>query len=150
MSQSLASILIHLVFSTKNREPLIVPHIETELYTYMGGVFRELKCPLLERNGTEDHVHLFFRLARTITIADLVEEIKKSSSKWIKTQGEEFQGFYWQNGYGAFSIGESGVQRLRQYIANQKAHHRVHSFQDEYRRFLKKYQIEFDERYVWD
>jgi REP element-mobilizing transposase RayT len=150
MSQSLASILIHLVFSTKNREPLIAPEIEPDLYAYLGSVFRDMHCPLLEGNGMPDHVHLLFQLARTVTVADLVEEAKKSSSKWLKTKGQRFAGFYWQTGYGAFSIGESGVADLRQYIRNQKAHHKARSFQEEFRLILGKYQIEFDEHYVWD
>src|SRR5687768_8660111 len=132
MPQSLASVLIHLVYSTKNREPLITPEIEPELFAYIGATLRELRSPMLEANGTPDHVHILFRLARTITIADLVEEVKKRSSNWIKTKGMAFASFYWQNGYGAFSIGESGVEDLRAYIRKQKEHHQQRAFQDEY------------------
>ena len=150
MPQSLSAILIHLVFSTKNREPFITPTIETELHPYMAKVFRELKSPSLTIDGTSDHVHILFSLGRVIKLADLVEEVKTESSKWIKTKGREFRNFHWQRGYGAFSIGQSNVAALKRYIRNQKQHHRRVTFQDEYRKFLKAYGIEYDERYVWD
>jgi REP element-mobilizing transposase RayT len=150
MPQSLSSILIHLVFSTKNREPFITPTIEPELHPYMATIFREHNSPSLIINGTTDHIHALFALSRTITIADLVEEVKTGSSKWIKTKGREFRNFHWQKGYGAFSIGQSDVEQVKRYISNQKQHHLRVTFQDEYREFLKRYAIEFDERYVWD
>ena len=120
------------------------------MYPYLGAVFREMGSPTLAGNGTADHVHVLFRLARTVTIADVVEEVKKRSSKWIKTKGPSFEHFQWQTGYGAFSIGQSGVEALQRYIANQKEHHRTVSFQDEYLRLLKKYNIPYEVRYVWD
>jgi putative transposase len=120
MPQSLAVVLIHLVFSTKNRQPWILPEIEPELHPYMATVFRSLDSPTLTINGTSNHVHVLFRLGRKIALAKVVEEIKTSSSKWIKTKGPDYQDFYWQNGYGAFSIGQSGVESLKKYIANQK------------------------------
>jgi REP element-mobilizing transposase RayT len=150
MPQSLSAILIHLVFSTKNREPFITPAVETELHPYMAKVFRELKSPSLAINGTSDHLHILFSLGRVIKVADLVEEVKTESSKWIKTKGREFRNFHWQAGYGAFSIGQSNVGVLKRYISNQKLHHRRITFQDEYRKFLKSYGIDYDERYVWD
>jgi REP element-mobilizing transposase RayT len=150
MPQSLSSILIHLVFSTKNREPFITPAIETELHPYMAKIFREMKSPSLTIDGTSDHVHILFALGRVIKIADLIEEVKTESSKWIKTKGREFRNFHWQRGYGAFSIGQSNVTALKRYIRNQKQHHRRVTFQEEYRKFLKLYGIEYDERYVWD
>ena len=150
MSQSLSSVLVHLVFSTKNREPFISPTIEKDLHRYMAKVFRELKSPSLAIDGTRDHVHILFSLARVITIADLVEEIKTSTSKWIKTKGGEFKGFHWQKGYGAFSIGQSNVEALKRYIRGQKKHHQRRTFQDEYRKLLKAYDVPYDERYVWD
>jgi REP element-mobilizing transposase RayT len=150
MAQSLSSILIHLVFSTKNREPFITPAIEPELHKYMATIFRELKSPSLTIDGTSDHVHILFSLARVITPADLVEEVKPSTSKWIKTKGREFKNFHWQKGYGAFSIRQSNVATLKRYIHNQKRHHQRVTFQDEYRKFLKAYGIDYDERYVWD
>ncbi len=150
MPQSLSSILIHLVFSTKNREPLITEAVEPELHQYLGGIFRNQKCPSLLIGGYYDHIHALFLLSRTMAVADLVGEVKSSSSKWIKTKGKEFAGFQWQAGYGAFSIGQSAVEDVKQYIANQKAHHRAWSFQDEFRSTCKKYEVEIDERYVWD
>lgn len=150
MSESLSSILVHLVFSTKNREPFITPAVETELHPYMAKVFRELKSPSLAIDGTADHVHILFSLARIITIADAVEEVKTNTSKWIKTKGREFRNFHWQRGYGAFSIGQSNVETLKRYIRRQKEPHRRVTFQDEYRKFLKAYGIDYDENYVWD
>jgi putative transposase len=150
MPQSLSSILIHLVFSTKNREPFITAEIEAELYRYMATIFRDHNSPSLIIDGTTDHVHVLYALSRTMTVADLVEEVKTGSSKWMKTKGREFRNFHWQRGYGAFSIGQSNVAELKRYIRNQKQHHRRVTFQDEYRKFLKRYEIGFDEQYVWD
>ncbi len=109
MPQSLSSILIHLIFSTKHRESFITPKIETELHPYMATIFRGQKTPSLAISGTTDHIHILFSLSRVITIAALVEEVKTKSSKWIKTKGPEFKNFHWQKGYGAFSIGQSQV-----------------------------------------
>jgi len=150
MPQSHAAVLVHLVFSTKHRQPLITSDIEPELFPYMATVLRNIDSPSLTINGTPDHVHLLFRLSRKHPLCDVVEEVKKTSSKWIKTKGVSFAAFQWQAGNGAFSIGESVVPALRQYIANQKEHHRRQTFQDEFRTFLNKYKIEYDERYVWD
>jgi len=149
MPQSLSSVLIHLVFSTKNREPLIAPAIEPQLHPYLASIFRSLS-PALTIDGTDDHLHILFSLARVISIADLVQEVKTESSKWIKKKGSEFANFHWQSGYGAFSIGQYQVTSLKKYIHNQKRHHQRHTFQDEYRKFLKLYEIDYDERYVWD
>jgi putative transposase len=150
MPQSLSSILIHMIFSTKKREPFITPAIETELHPYMAKIFRQLKSPSLANDGTSDHVHILFSLGRVIKVADLVEEVKTESSKWIKTKGLEFRNFHWQKGYGAFSIGQFNVATLKRYIRGQKQHHKRVTFQDEYRKFLKTYGIDHDERYVWD
>src|SRR6266446_7476100 len=133
MPQSLSSILVHLVFSTKNREQFIIPAIESELYRYLAKVLRELKSPSLALNGTSDHIHVLFALGRVITVAELAEEIKTSSSKWIKTKGREFRNFHWQRGYGAFSVGQSNVTLVKRYILGQKKHHKSITFQDEYR-----------------
>lgn len=150
MPQSLSSVLVHLIFSTKNREPFLTPAIEKELHPYIATIFRELRSPSLAIDGAADHLHILFSLSRVIKIADLVEEVKTSSSKWIKTKGEPFRQFHWQRGYGAFSIGQSQVAAVKRYIAGQKIHHQRVTFQDEYRKFLKVYGIDFDERYVWD
>jgi REP element-mobilizing transposase RayT len=150
MPQSLSSILIHLVFSTKNREPFITPAIETELHPYLAKIFRELKSPSLAIDGTNDHLHILFSLGRVIKVADLVEEVKTESSKWIKRRGREFKNFHWQAGYGAFSIGQLNVETLKRYIRGQKKHHSRVTFQGEHREFLQRYQVDYDERYVWD
>lgn len=150
MPQSLSSILIHLIFSTKNRESFLTPEIDSELYPYMASVFKAMKSPALIINGTTDHLHTLLTLSRVVTIADLVEEVKTETSKWIKTKGREFRNFYWQSGYGAFSIAQSQVPSVKRYVERQKEHHRYITFQDEYRKFLKAYDIEYDERYVWD
>jgi REP element-mobilizing transposase RayT len=128
----------------------MTPAIETELHPYMATIFRELKSPSLAIDGTTDHVHILFSLARVVTIADVVEEIKTGTSKWIKTKGREFANFHWQRGYGAFSIGQSNLESLRRYIREQKEHHKRVTFQDEYRKFLKAYDIDYDEKYIWE
>ncbi|NLG18168.1 MAG: IS200/IS605 family transposase [Fibrobacter sp.] len=148
MPQSLSRVLLHFVFSTKNRRPIINKEIQGQLHAYLTGILKNLNCPSLQTGGTEDHVHILCSLSRTIAISDVLEEIKKSSSKWMKTR--EIQEFSWQNGYGAFSIGESQVDKLIHYIQSQQEHHKEISFQDEFRKFLKLYNIEYDERYVWD
>jgi putative transposase len=150
MPQSLANVLVHIIFSTKNRTPFIKSDIEIELFPYLSSIFKACHSPAHQIGGTEDHIHVVCSLSRTITIADLLEEVKKSSSKWIKTKGPEFSRFAWQNGYGAFSIGQSQLSVVKSYIVRQKEHHRKKTFQDEFREFMKKYQIQFDERYVWD
>jgi REP element-mobilizing transposase RayT len=150
MPQSHAAILVHLVYSTKHREPWLRPELDPELYAYQAFVFKGMGCSALVINGTADHVHALFRLGRTVALCDVVEEVKKSSSKWLKTKGLSLAGFTWQAGYGAFSLGESGVPAARRYIEGQKEHHRVRTYQEEFRAFLAKYRIEYDERYVWD
>jgi putative transposase len=150
MPQSLSRLLTHVIYSTKNRDPLIAPHLLSELHAYLVGVLEAIDCTPLRIGGTENHVHLFFALARTRTIAEIVEKTKTSSSKWIKTKGTAFANFHWQAGYGAFSVSQSDAERVVAYIANQPKHHKRISFQEEYRRFLERYAIAYDERYVWD
>jgi len=148
--QSLARVYVQIVFSTKNRNPWIDEEIESQLHAYMAEVMRACGCPVMAINGTEDHVHILCTLARVITMADLVEEVKKRSSKWIKTRDERYESFAWQNGYGAFSVGERGLETVIAYIEKQKEHHRNKTFRDEYREFLDFHRIDYDERYVWD
>jgi len=150
MSQSLSNVLIHLVFSTANRTNWIDAEIQTEVHSYLAATCRSFGCPAIKIGGTENHVHILCRLSRTISISNLVVKIKTASSKWIKTKGNQYNLFAWQKGYGAFSIGESNVEALKKYIENQEKHHKQRSFQDELRSILKKYKIEYDERYLWD
>ena len=150
MSQSLARLPIHLVFSTKNRDRIITDKVRNSLHAYMATVLQNLGCAAILINSVEDHVHILFELARTVCVSEAVEEVKKASSKWIKTQGAEFAGFSWQSGYGAFAVSQSNVSAVREYIAGQREHHRTKSFQEEYRAFLERHHVAFDERYVWD
>jgi putative transposase len=150
MPQSLANVLVHLIFSTKNREPLIAADVEDQLYAYLATACRTCHCPAHKVGGTADHVHLLVSLARTVTIADLLGSIKADSSKWIKSRGRGLPDFAWQNGYGAFSIGQSQSASVRAYIAGQKEHHRARTFQEEFLEFLRRYEVEFDQRYVWE
>ncbi|HEY6229245.1 MAG TPA: IS200/IS605 family transposase [Verrucomicrobiae bacterium] len=151
MSQSLAKILVHLVFSTKERRPFLRDlQLRDELHRYLGGIISSLDCQPIIVGGVEDHVHSLFALARTSALSEIVKEIKRGSSLWIKTKSKGLSDFAWQNGYGAFSIGSSQIEAVRRYIKNQEEHHRTASFQDEFRTLLRRYRIEFDERYVWD
>jgi putative transposase len=148
MSQSLARILVHLVFSTKNREPFIAMEQRPRIFGYLGGTLNAINCPVIAVGGVADHVHLLFVLGRTISLSDAVEEVKKASSKWAKENIHP--GFYWQKGYGAYSVSPSNVEQVKSYIENQEAHHQTMTFQEEFRELLRRHQIEWDERYVWD
>jgi REP element-mobilizing transposase RayT len=150
MPQSLANIYIHLIFSTKDRFPFLSKEVRPDLHAYMATVLANLNSPAVLINSVEDHVHILFNMGRIVTLAQVVEGVKKSSSKWIKTQGASFSKFAWQAGYGGFSVSESNAPKVANYIQCQEEHHRTKSFQDEYRVFLKKHKIQFDERYVWD
>lgn len=150
MGQSLVKNYLHIVFSTKYRQNLILPPVEDELHHYLGGTCKKLECPPLIVGGYTDHIHILCMLSKKIALMKLIEEIKSSSSKWVKTKAPEYANFYWQDGYGAFSVNPGQVERVIHYIKNQKEHHRKKTFQDEYRKILKEYNIEYDERYVWD
>lgn len=151
MPQSLANVLIHVIFSTKNRVPWLNRRESREAMNgYLVGALRNLACPAVLVGAAEDHVHVLCHLSRTVSIAKLLEEIKKTSSAWIKTQDPALGEFYWQNGYGVFSVSPSNADQVKRYIANQEEHHRKVSFQEEFREFLTRHGIEYDERYVWD
>ncbi len=151
MPHSFSQIYLHVVFSTKNRTPdLQDPTLREVLHAYLAGTCRNLESPALSVGGVEDHIHLLCRFGRTRSVAELVRELKRESSKWLKLQSPDLASFYWQNGYGVFSISPGHVERLKAYIAGQEEHHRAETFQDEFRRLLVKYQIEYDERYVWE
>jgi REP element-mobilizing transposase RayT len=151
MPQSLAKILLHVVFSTKERRPLLRDRaFREEMHHYIGGILNGIDCPPIIVGGVEAHVHLLCVLSRTRAAADMVKEVKRSSSLWIKTRAPEFARFAWQSGYGVFSIGYSQIEDVRRYISDQEQHHRKLTFQDEFRRLLKRYDVTFDEAYVWD
>ena len=148
MASTLTSLLVHVVFSTKNREAMIPERVEAGLHAYMGGICRGNGSRLMAAGGVEDHRHLFVSLGKSVAVADLVMEVKRDSSSWMKENGGPAE-FGWQDGYAAFTIGRSQVEALVRYIAGQRAHHATVSFQDELRAILRKYEVECDERYVW-
>jgi REP element-mobilizing transposase RayT len=150
MPQSLSYLLIHVIFSTKDRAPFISDAVRSKLHAYLATVARNSDCECFCVGGVADHVHLAIRLPRSLAMAGLIEELKTSSSKWLKTQSPLLQHFAWQRGYAAFSVGPSDLEPLRRYIQTQEDHHQKRDFKDEYRTFLEKYGVEFDERYVWD
>ena len=150
MSQSLAKILVHLIYSTKKRERCIHDDIRDELHRYIAGILKQLESPAILINSVEDHIHVLYAHSRTHTLSEIVEEVKKGSSKWLKPKGSAYSDFHWQNGYGACSVSQSGVAEVMKYIDNQKWHHRRKTFQEEFREFLKRYEVPYDERYVWD
>ena len=151
MAQSLAKILIHSVFSTKDRRPLLRDKtLRDELHNYIGGILNKLDCQPVIVGGVEDHMHLLCALSRTCQASDMIKEVKRGSSLWLKAKSMDLHDFSWQSGYGIFSIGFSQIEAVRGYIARQEEHHRKVSFQDEFRELLRRYEIDFDEKYVWD
>ena len=150
MPQSLAKLLVHLIYSTKNREPVLEDQVRDELHSYSAGILRELESPAILINSVEDHVHILYAHSKNYSPSKIVEEVKKGSSKWLKTKGPAYATFHWQNGYGAFSVSQSGVAEVVKYLENQKEHHWRRTFQEEYREFLNRYAVPYDERYVWD
>jgi REP element-mobilizing transposase RayT len=150
MGQSLVKNYLHLVFSTKLRAPLIHPPYNTKLYSYLGGICNNLESQVVIVGGYTDHVHILCMLSKNITLVKLMEELKSHSSRWMKTKDQSLKNFYWQDGYGAFSVNPAEVETVVAYIANQQEHHRKKTFQQEYRAFLERYKVEYDEQYVWD
>ena len=150
MPQSLSLVIVQIIFSTKDRFHCTEPSTRPHLHAYLATVARNAKCESYRVGGTADHVHLAVRLSRTTAIAALVEELKTSSSKWLKIQRPELRQFAWQRGYGAFSVAPEELQALVTYVENQEEHHRIRTFQEEYLALLKMYAIPYDERYLWD
>lgn len=151
MAQSLSRLWTHLIFSTKDRYPFLSDKsVRNDMHAYLATVLRTHECETLIVGGVEDHMHALFALSRNFSISQVVKEIKRTSSSWIKTISSSTKKFHWQNGYGAFSVSQSHLNQVIQYIEQQEKHHRRVPFQDEYRAFLRKYGIEYDERYVWD
>ena len=149
MAQTFVSLLVHVIYSTKNREPFISPSIEPELFAYMGGILKNQNSRLLDAGGTADHVHLLISQSKNVSLSSLMKDLKKDSSFWIKTKGRQFDNFHWQDGYGAFSIGHSQIAALKKYISQQKEHHRKRTFQEELMAFFDEYGMEYDVRYLW-
>jgi|SRR5688572_21070414 len=151
MSQSLAQIYLHIIFSTKDRYPWLKTKVlQRDVHAYISATLNNMDCPCLITGGVADHVHTLCRLGRQTTIANLVRDIKKASSSMLHDRDKLLRDFHWQKGYGAFSISPAHVDPLKKYILNQEEHHRKETFQEEFMRLLKKYGMEYDERYVWD
>jgi REP element-mobilizing transposase RayT len=148
MSQSLANILVHAIWSTKDRRPLISDAVRPGLHGYIAGILKNIESPALTINSVPDHIHMLCQLSKNLAACKLVEEAKKSSSKWMKGQG--ILDFAWQNGYGLFSVSQSNAEAVRTYIEGQAEHHRKRDFRDEFREFCKRYNVALDEHYVWD
>jgi putative transposase len=150
MPQSFGSILAHIVFSTKNRAPVLSDTIRPELYSYLFTVCEDIKAKAILINGTENHVHILASLPRDMSPSAVVQKLKTATSVWIKNRFPELKEFYWQGGYGYFLVSKSGTELVRKYIAAQEEHHKKMTFEDEFRAILKKHGIEYDERYMWD
>ena len=151
MPQSLSAVYIHLVFSTKDRRPMLRDKAtRDELHAYLGGISKQLDCAPIQIGGVEDHVHILARFARTVTQAEWVKELKRVSNAWLKERDRTFADFEWQGGYAAFSVSQSNLESVKQYIAGQEEHHRKVNFQDELRILLRKHEVEWDEKYVWE
>lgn len=150
MPQSLSKVILHIVFSTKDREPWLSLDVRARMHTYLATVCRDLGAEVVRVGGVADHVHIVTTLPRTLSQAQLIEQAKKVSSKWIKTVDVRHRGFFWQRGYGAFSVSPSQLEAVLQYVDGQEEHHRTRTFQDEYRELLRRHGVDFDERYVWD
>ncbi len=150
MSQSLSKVYVHITFSTKNRQNLIDDSIKASLFEYLGGICKGLECNPVQIGGYKNHVHILCLLSKKIAQMKLIEEVKKQSSKWIKTNGSKYSNFYWQDGYGIFSVNPSEIEVVVKYIRNQDKHHGKISFQDELKAFLNKYKVDYNEEYLWD
>ena len=150
MPKSISQLYIHLIFSTKGRHPFLDDSIRSRVFAYMATVLRDMDSPFLRVGGVEDHVHIVMDIGKKHAPVAFVEKVKKESSKFIKTRGPEYQGFYWQRGYGMFSVSPPHLDKVIGYVENQKEHHRHKTFQEEYREFLNRYGVSYDERHIWD
>ena len=150
MPQSLARILVYLIFSTKNRAPFLRDDVRPELHKYVSGILKALDSPAISIASMPDQVHVLFALSKNEPLIRIVEEVKKQSSKWVKTKGSAYAGFAWQSGYGAFSVSPSRSHEVEAYLDNQQEHHRVRTFQEEFREFLNRHNVPYDEKHVWD
>ena len=149
MSQSLSKLYVHIIFHVKYNDAIIRSEDEKELYAYIGGIIKANEALPIKINGTENHLHILTTMSKNLSLAKFVEEIKRNSSRWIKTKVEHYQFFAWQGGYAGYSVSQSKVLVVEKYIENQKQHHQTETFKDEYLKFLREYNIEFDEKYLW-
>ena len=150
MAHTYTQLLAHIVFSTKYRYPFIDAELQQRLFPYMGGIIRELDGKPILINGPADHVHILARLPARTAISDVLRTIKSNSSLWVHEEFHSRSKFGWQTGYGAFNVSPRDLDTVRNYIANQEEHHRKLTFQEEFLKFLKEYEIEYDEKYLWD
>ena len=150
MSQSLTRLYAHLIFSTKNREPFINEEVRSRVHGYLATAIRSIDSPYVVVGGVADHVHILFDMGKLHAPCEFVEQVKRESSKFVKTLGSEFRTFFWQRGYGMFSVSPTHRDDVEKYVSEQEEHHRKKTFQEEFREFLKRYRIEYDERFVWD
>lgn len=150
MSQSLAKILLHIVFSTKNRQEFLHDQIRNDLHLYLAEILKDLGCFAYAINGTEDHVHILCEISKKLPICDIVKKLKTCSTNWLKNIKNFNRNFYWQEGYGVFSVSASNKKIVLQYIKNQMQHHKKSTFKNEFISFLKKYEIDYDEKYLWN
>jgi putative transposase len=150
MAQSLSKVILHIIFSTKNREPWLDANVRPRMHAYLATICRDLGAEFVHVGGVSDHVHIVTMLPRTLSQAQLIEHIKKTSSKWIKALDTRYRGFFWQRGYGAFSVSPIQLDSVLDYVNKQQEYHSTRTFQEEYRELLRKHGVDFDERYVWD
>jgi putative transposase len=150
MAQSLVKNYVHIIFSTKYRNDFIDENIEKELYAYISALCKKLESPVLQIGGTDNHIHILCLLSRKVALMKMIQEIKAVSSKWIKTKGKKYENFFWQDGYGAFSVSPNSVFTVKEYIKNQREHHKAFDFQKEMISYYDKYKIEYNEKYIWD
>ena len=150
MAQSLVKNYVHIIFSTKHRNDFIDNAVEKELYSYISTICKDNDSPAIKIGGTENHIHILLTLSRKYAMMHVIQEIKAHSSRWIKTKGKKYENFFWQDGYGAFSVSQKNVFATINYIKNQKKHHQNEDFKDEFLTILKKYETKYDEKYLWD
>ncbi|MCL2155465.1 MAG: transposase [Leptospirales bacterium] len=149
MAQSLSKLYVHIVFHIKSSDVLILAEDEKELYAYIGGIIKANESFPIKINGTENHLHILATMSKNLSLAKFVEEIKRNSSRWIKSKGDYYKFFAWQNGYAGYSVSQSRVPSVEKYIENQKEHHKKETFKEEYVKFLREYNVDFDEKYLW-
>ncbi len=150
MPQSLVKNYVHIIFSTKHRNDFIDENIETQLFSYISSICKDFESPAIQIGGTDNHIHILCLLSRKIALMKLVQEVKAHSSKWIKTKSKKYEDFFWQDGYGAFSVSPNNILTVINYIKNQREHHKEFDFKTEVINYYKKYKMEYDEKYLWD